>query len=425
MDETQIRSGAMRERSTPCDVLASEKLSPCKRRLHRINTSQFGKRATHRSRRTKLLRSIMAHPSRRGDRLRINRVTTAFIAACTVAASAHAQVKITDSPASATTSTPIIKVQQVDPAKLSPDQLLMRQAREAIVANKPGEAKALLSPWIKQHKFSEHPLMAEALYLRGNAKLAMNDEYDALYDYEEVANNYAGSEYFAKALEREFDVAKLYLAGRMRPGVLGIRLDSGTPVAEEIIIRIGERLPGSKLAEKALLELADHYAAKRDLRMAVETYDVFVRLFPRSPMRSKAMQRRIYSSVAQFKGPEYSTRSLKDAKVLIEDFASEFPAEAQRTGLNDGLAARLDESAAAGLLTQAQWYVKRDDPVAARLTLTRLIKRHPKTGAAHEGLDLIAAIDEKFPELKPKEPEATSARTGASADKPGTTETVK
>ncbi len=342
----------------------------------------------------------------------VARSLMSLIAAGGAASVACAQVKIVDLPGAATT-TPVVKVQQVDPAKLTPDELLMRQAREAIVANKAGKAKELLTPWIKLHKFSEHPLMAEALYLRGNATLAMDDEYDALYDYEEIANNYAGSEYFAKALEREFDIAKLYFAGRLRPGVLGIRLDSGTPVAEEIIIRIGERLPGSKLAEKALLELADYYAGKRDLRMAAETYDVFVRLFPRSPMRSQAMQRRIYSSVAQFKGPEYSTRSLKDAKVLIEDFAAEFPAEAQRTGLNDGLTARLDESAAAGLLTQAQWYVKRDDPVAARLTLTRLIKRHPKTASAHEGLDLIAAIDEKYPQLKPATADAVEKKETA------------
>lgn len=354
----------------------------------------------------------------------LTHATTALFAVSAFCFTSHAQVKIIDAPPAA--SAPIVKVQQPDPAKLTPDELLMRQAREAIVANKAGKAKEMLSPWIKQHKFSEHPLLPEALYLRGNAMLAMDDEYDALYDYEEVANNYAGSEYFAKALERELDVARLYLAGRLRPGVLGIRIDSGVPIAEEIIIRIGERLPGSKLAEKALLELADYYASKRDLRMAAETYDVFVRLFPRSPMRSQAMQRRIYSSVAQFKGPEYSTRSLKDAKVLIEDFAAEFPAEAQRTGLNDGLTARLDESAAAGLLTQAQWYVKRDDPVAARLTLTRLIKRHPKTASAHEGLDLIATLDEKYPQLKPKEPAATPATASStSSDKIAAPETTK
>lgn len=347
----------------------------------------------------------------------------AIFIAC--ANAAVAQVKIIDAPAPAS---PIIKVQQQDPAKLSPDELVMRQAREAIVANKAGKAKELLTPWITAHKFSEHPLLAEALYLRGNAKLAMDDEYEALYDYEEVAKNYAGSEYFAKALEREFDIARMYLAGRSRPGFLGIRLDSGAPVAEEIIIRIGERLPGSKLAEKSLLELADYYASKRDLRMASETYDVFVRLFPRSPMRAKAMQRRIYSSVAQFKGPEYSTRSLKDARILIEDFAAEFPAEAQRTGLNDGLAARLDESAATGLLTQAQWYIKRDDPVAARLTLTRLIKRHPKTEAAHTGLDLIATLDETYPDLKPKLAEHTPLVTPSAAAPvatPAATETGK
>jgi outer membrane protein assembly factor BamD (BamD/ComL family) len=167
-------------------------------------------------------------------------------------------------------------------------------------------------------------------------------------------------------------------------------------------VRIAERLPGSKLAERALLELADYYARVRELRMAVETYDVFVRLFPRSPMRANAMQRRIYATVAQFKGPRYDVRMLKDAQVQIEDFAAEFPAEAQRTGLNDGLVARLDESAATGMLTQAKWYADRDDPVSARLTLVRLVRRHPKTGAAHEALEFIKQLDEREPGIAKK-----------------------
>jgi outer membrane protein assembly factor BamD (BamD/ComL family) len=310
------------------------------------------------------------------------------------AGSAWAQVRVVDGPA---VPGPTRDGAEAAPAPEDPEAVVMRDARRAIVEGKPGRAKRALDDWIERFEGTEHPRFGEALYLRGNAQLAMDEEYDALYDYERLVREYPGSEFFASALERELDVAKLYLNGRRKPGIFGWRLDSGVPIAEEIVVRIAERLPGSKLAERALLELADHYARARDLRMAVETYDVFIRLFPRSPMRANAMQRRIYATVAQFKGPRYDVRMLKDAQVQIEDFAAEFPGEAQRTGLNDGLVARLDESAAAGLLTQANWYLDRDDPVSARLTLVRLVRRHPKTGAAHEALAVIERIDAEEP----------------------------
>jgi outer membrane protein assembly factor BamD (BamD/ComL family) len=229
--------------------------------------------------------------------------------------------------------------------------------------------------------------------------LAQDDEFEALYDYEEVIKNYPASEFFVTSLERELDVAKLYFGGRRKPGLWGIRMDDGTGVAEEIVLRINERMPGSKLAERALMTMADHYASKRDLPMAVETYDTFVKLYPRSELRQKAMQRRTYATVAQFKGPAYDSSILTDASIQIENFQLEYPGVAQEAGLTDGLQARLDESRAASMLNTAQWYLRRDDPVSARITLVRLVKRHPKTASAQEALTLIATIDEKHPAI--------------------------
>jgi len=326
--------------------------------------------------------------------------TGVVVLVLTCAGNLFAQVRIVPDGAAAQASAPQAdatiqaSLQNEDEAYLT-----MRAARKAIVEGKPSRAKSMLDDWISASEGTDHPRMAEAIYLRGNANLALDEEYDALYDYERLVREYPASEFFASALEREFDVAKLYLNGRRKPGIFGWRLDSGVPIAEEIIVRIAERLPGSKLAERAILELADHYARAPELRMAVETYDVFVRLFPRSPMRAKAMQRRIYATVAQFKGPRYDVRVLKDAAVQIEDFAAEFPAQAQSAGLTDGLVARLDESAASGMLSQAQWYIDRDDPVSGRLALVRLVRRHPKTSAAHEALAIIQQIDAKEPGL--------------------------
>lgn len=262
------------------------------------------------------------------------------------------------------------------------------QARRALADDKPDDARRILDVWLEEPGARRRPRYAEALYLRGNAKVAQGREYSALYDYEEVIKNHAGSEFFALALEREFEIAKDYLAGK-RIRILGMRLESGVSEAEEILTRINERLPGSRLAERALLELGDHYYRTRDLKMAVEVYDVFLRVFPRSEHRSMAMQRRAFANIAQFRGPSHDARGLVEAKFQIEQFQQEYPLDAERVGMSDALQARLDESVAEQMLVTARWHLSRNDEASGRYVLARLITTHPETGAARDAIDIM------------------------------------
>ncbi len=271
------------------------------------------------------------------------------------------------------------------------DEAMIARAREFLAQGEPGRAQGILTAWIESEGSQKSPYYAEAHLLRGDARLTRGREEDALRDYEVIALEYPGSEVFTKALERELEVAIQYLQGMGRriPLLLGLRLDSGASLAEEIIIRANERLPGSRLAEIGLLELADYYYAQRDLKMAVAAYDMFLLNFRRSEFRAKAMQRRVYANIARFKGPAYDATGLVDAKVQIDEFAREFPRDAERAGLTDAMSARLDESMAAQMLETAAFYLKRDDWVGARFTLRRLIRRHPQTAAASRAIETL------------------------------------
>lgn len=269
-----------------------------------------------------------------------------------------------------------------------PDARLMDRARRLLADDKPGEARSLLTAWLDAEDRTTNPYQPEAFILRGDARLAESDEEDALRDYEKVVKNYPGSEQFVPALERELSVARLYLSGRHRKA-LWFRIESGKPLAEEIIIRINERLPGSRLAEDALIELADYYYQDRDLKMAAEAYDVFLSRFPKSDYRARALQRRAFSSIARFKGPRHDASGLIEARYQIEDFQREYPADAERLGMSDALIARLDDSAGEQLLTVGMWYLRRGEEASARLTLGRLLRQHPGTAAARQALKMF------------------------------------
>lgn len=309
------------------------------------------------------------------------------------------------------------------------DAAIMNEARRLLATDQADQAQRMLDDWIEANETTKNPYLPEAYLIRGDAKLADNDEFDALYDYERICKEYVASEFFVKALERELDIAKMYLGG-MRKKSLGLfRIDSGIPLAEEIILRINERLPGSRLAERALIALADYYYEARELRMATEAYDVFLTIYPRSEYRQRAMQRLVYANIAQFKGPQYDATGLVEAQFKIERYRAEFPADAERTGMGDALTVRLDESAAQQMFESAAWYGRRGDPPSQRLTLQRLIKRHPQSAAAQLAKTILEANNwplEPIARLRSRDRAVlTEEATGETTDSGDANETVE
>lgn len=267
------------------------------------------------------------------------------------------------------------------------DEAFIDSARALLASNQASECLKVMDAWIEKHEFSENPWLPEAYLIRGDARVALNDEYEALYDYEKIIKDYTAAPQFPIALDREYAIARKYVRGMKKKWWFGWRVEDARILGEEMLIRVNERLPSSVLAEKAMMELADFYYRERDLKLAAEAYDIFLTNFPQSDLRERAMQQRVYSYIARFKGPQYDASGLTEAKALIQQYSGKYPLEAEQAGLSDALIARIDESAAAQLLHTAEWYIKKEDPVSARLTMKRLIQAHPGTVAATKAVD--------------------------------------
>lgn len=305
----------------------------------------------------------------------------------------------------------------VERTNISADEQTIARARTLIADGKPLLALSILDAWIERQDTIENPLMPEALLRRGDAKVASGDEFEALYDYEDIVKEHVGTPQFAVALEREMEISIRYLNG-LKKRWFGMRIESATEIGEELLLRVQERLPGSQLAEQACIALADFYYRTRDLKMAAETYDVFLQNYPNSEYRQRAMLRKIYANIAQFKGPAYDASPLLESQQLITRFAKLYPAEAERAGVNDALAARLDESAGAQMLEVGRWYLRRSDPVSARLTLTRLLAKHPQTVAARKTEALFVEKGWPLPTKPEAKPEPKSEPDSKSDPKP-------
>lgn len=270
-------------------------------------------------------------------------------------------------------------------AQLTPAENLLHRARQALAQKRYDRARRLADTFIED--YPEHPEIAQGYLVRGEARMRGGDEYKALYDFEFIARMHPGSEAFTIALEREFEIAQKYAAGTRRK-LWGIRWILAYQEAEELLIRIQERLPGSKLAERAARALADHYYDQRDMPLAATTYEVYLKNYPRAVDHAAAMQRLIFSHLASYRGPRFDTSGLEEARGWISTLEAQHPAQAQQIGTG-ALTDRIREARAEKILVDARWYLKRDDEVSARFVLNRLIKRHGDTLAAADGYRIM------------------------------------
>lgn len=278
--------------------------------------------------------------------------------------------------------------QQTAEPEVGTDEHTMWQARKMLAEGRPGRAIDVLNDWLDEYSRTRNPFLAEAYFLRAEARLADDQEYKALFDYETVIRDFSATPYYARAVQREHEIGMAYLGGLKRR-FLGFRIENARLTGEELLIRVQERVPGSDLAEQAALDLAQHYYERRELKLAAEMYSIFRVNFPRSQNLRFAMLREIECNIARFKGPRYDGSGLIDAKLLLEEYRDVYPGEAARTGVIDGLESWVDESAAQQTLDTARWYLKTGDEPSARFTLNRLINRHPGSDAAADAVDLM------------------------------------
>ncbi len=270
----------------------------------------------------------------------------------------------------------------------SADEAEIRRIRTLLADDRASEALSALNAFIESAESDGSAYLPEALLLRGDAKVARDEEFDALYDYERLLRSFPSSEHFVTANERELRIAEMYLSG-LRLRFFGMRIIDASDIAIELLIRVQERVPGSELAEEAAIMLADYYYKKREMRLAREAYELYLLNFPEGPNRLRAERRLIYADMARFKGPRYDGSALQDVRLRIREFESRFPNEAAASGINEGLVARIDESTAAQLLESAEWYINQGDDAAARYTIRRMLRAHPETIAAQAAMKIM------------------------------------
>ena len=257
--------------------------------------------------------------------------------------------------------------------------------RRTLVAGNASKAEKQAKKWIKDNPGSN--LLVQAYMLKADAIAAQGSYYRSLQDYELVILLYPGTEQFRTAIEREYDIAKLFIGGLQRKGQwFGFRLFPADDTGVELLIRVQERLPGSTLGERASIDIGDYYFDKGQMDLASEAYDLFLLNYPNSRQREWATLRLIQASLARYKGPEFDPSGLTDAAQRLREYKRDYPAAAEKIGAG-ALMVRINESLAKKKLVTARWYEERGLKRGAITMYRNVVTDYPGSAAALEAFE--------------------------------------
>ncbi len=236
----------------------------------------------------------------------------------------------------------------------------------------------------------------EAMLLAGEAELDANRYWQAFEWYERVASEYPNGKLFERALDRQFKVAEVFLDGRKRV-VLGFLHISAYGDGQEILFGIAAHSPGSALAERALMRVADFYFDRRNFVEAVETYDEYLEMFPKSDRSSRAMLRGARANLADYQGWAYDDTPLIEARQRFLIFAEQFPKDATDVGV-DNILSQINSMQAQRAFEDAAFYERIDRPEPARICYKYVVMDYSDTewaARANERISHLSGSDAK------------------------------
>ena len=267
------------------------------------------------------------------------------------------------------------------------------EARRLLAEEEYRRAHKLLKGWTRDNP--EHDRYFEGMYLLGDAQFGREHFYQAYESYEVVVESTAGDLFF-RALQREMDVARAFLAGEKRIVWKFLRMpayDDGI----EILDRVWERAPGTRLGETALKLKADYFFAVRELDLAQDEYVNLAREYPHGRYAQLAMLRAAEAAAAAFPGIQFDDRALLDAEVRYRQVERAFPGYAERERVADRLQG-IREQRAEKNLDIAGWYERTKRMGAAEFYYRAVLSDWPDTLAAGEARRRLRALGVELPE---------------------------
>jgi len=214
--------------------------------------------------------------------------------------------------------------------------------------------------------------------------------YKAFLEYQNLITRHPNSPHFETALQREFEIGNLFLAGAKHK-VLGVKLVSGLDKATEIFEQIVKNGPYSKIAPEAQFRIGLVYEKQRDYLAAVKAYEKVLERYPQHPMAETAQFQIGMAYRSEAARAEYDQNAANQSIAGFTDFLVKYP-KSDKAPLAEQYRSALKHEQARGLFQIGQFYEKSKKAKAALIYYNEVIERNPRSEWAAAAQQRIAAL---------------------------------
>lgn len=261
------------------------------------------------------------------------------------------------------------------------DRYLMVVARtEKLVAT--GQAKSLAQEWSELKKlFPEIKETDLDTFIKAELHFCAGKYSQASTSYEKfLARDYYDSPLYEAALERQFQIASSFLAGR-KIIVLGLFEMKGDATGIRIMEKITDRAGDRPIGVEASRVLAQYYENKRMFEEAYLKWSEISWQQQNAQIAKEALLAMARCKHAAYNGPKYNASHLRSAKSYYEDFKVRYPQDAAKLNI-DQILKEIDEQIAYKQFYIGQYYERTGKKQAANLYYDMVVRNWSETKAA-------------------------------------------
>src|SRR6516162_9018737 len=266
-------------------------------------------------------------------------------------------------------------------------------------AEKDGNLKRAIGAYRQLVRKYPHDALAAGAAFRGAELYEKVHEYlEAAGTYRLVVTNYPTSPHFNEAIEGQFRIGEMYLAGK-KLKVLGIPMATSMDRAVEIFAGVVRTAPYGKYTARAQFDIGLAREKQGANDAALQAYQAVIDKFPNDPIAADAQYQIGYIWFTASKGGTKDVSAATNSKTAFEDFLFRYPNSEKAPQARSNLE-QLEHKTTTSSFEVARYYDKQKMYRAAVIYYNEVIRQQPGSAESEKAKkridELRAKVGEKM-----------------------------
>lgn len=261
-------------------------------------------------------------------------------------------------------------------------------------AEKKGNTGHAIKAYIQLARKFPHDTLAPAATYRAAQLLEQNHDYiRAAATYRAFVEHFPNSPHFDEAIEAQFRIGEMYLAGK-KIRLLGIPVTTSMDRAVEIFASIVRTAPFGRYTARAQFDIGLARQKQHATDAAIEAYQAVIDKFPNDPIAADAQYQIGYIWFEAARLGTNDQAAIEKATNAFEDFLYRYPKSEKASQAREDLE-RLKQKSTGDAMKIAKFYDKKKAYRAAVIYYNEVIREHPGSPASSEAQKRVDQIRAK------------------------------